>query len=166
MTKVMVSNFGWVYIVIVLDWFAKKIIGHYAGIQCKAEHWLNALDMAVQREFPEGVCDKELNLMSDNGCKPTSERFMRDCSAMRIHQAFTSYNNPKCNADTERLMRTLKEELIWLKEWDSPFELGKELDKWVRYYNNEYLHSSLGYKSPAQFEKKFKENRFTLLTHA
>jgi hypothetical protein len=31
---------------------------------------------------------------------------------MGVHQAFTSYNNPKGNADTERMMRTLKEELI------------------------------------------------------
>jgi len=45
---------------------------------------------------------------------------MRDCRKLGIRQAFTSYNNPKGNADTQRLMRTLKEELIWLREVDQP----------------------------------------------
>jgi len=54
--------------------------------------------------------------MSDNGSQPTSLSFMKACSNLDIHQAFTSYNNPKGNADTERMMRTLKEELLWLRE--------------------------------------------------
>jgi putative transposase len=41
---------------------------------------------------------------------------MKTCATLGITQAFTSYNNPKGNADTERLMRTLKEELLWLRE--------------------------------------------------
>ena len=58
--------------------------------------------------------------MADNGCQPTSLAFMRACAALGIRQAFTSYSNPKGNADTERFLRTLKEELVWLREWTSP----------------------------------------------
>ena len=47
MTKVMVNGFGWMYIVVVLDWYTKKIVGYYAGIQCRSKHWLEALDAAV-----------------------------------------------------------------------------------------------------------------------
>src|SRR4029453_424651 len=61
-----------------------------------------------------------MNVRVDNGCQPTSLAFMRACAAMGIRQAFTSYNNPKGNADTERFLRTLKEELVWLHEWASP----------------------------------------------
>jgi transposase InsO family protein len=50
--------------------------------------------------------------MSDNGCQPTSVAFMKTCATLRITQSFTSDNNPKGNVDTERLMRTLKEELL------------------------------------------------------
>jgi putative transposase len=67
------------------------------------------------------VTSAELFLGSDNGCQPTSVAFMRACSTLGIHQAFTSDNNPKGNADTERVMRTLKEECLWLQEWTSPF---------------------------------------------
>jgi transposase InsO family protein len=55
MTKVMVEGFGWMYIVAVLDWYTKKIVGYYAGMECRARHWLEALDMAVNREFPDGA---------------------------------------------------------------------------------------------------------------
>jgi putative transposase len=54
MTKVMVAGFGWVYIVVVLDWYTEKVVGYYASVPCTAKHWLAALDMAVNHQFPEG----------------------------------------------------------------------------------------------------------------
>jgi putative transposase len=39
---------------------------------------------------------------------------MKACSILGIQQAFTSYNKPKGDADTERVLRTLKEECLWL----------------------------------------------------
>jgi transposase InsO family protein len=163
MTKVMVAGFGWMYIVVVLDWYTKKITGYYSGMQCRSCHWLVALDEAVNRAFPDGVRDSELSLMSDNGSQPTSVAFMKACRKMGINQTFTSYGNPKGNADTERVFRTMKEELLWLKEWYSPFDLTDALRKWVEYYNRSYLHSSLGYRSPMKFEEEYQNNQPTLL---
>jgi putative transposase len=161
MTKVMVGSFGWMYIVVVLDWYTKKIVGYYAGMQCLSKHWLEALDEAVKKQFPDGVRGQGLHLMSDNGSQPTSLSFMQTCRCLDIQQAFTSYNNPKGNADTERVFRTMKEELLWLREWNSPFELTDSLSKWVEYYNNRYLHSALRYKSPKQFEEEYRSRQIT-----
>jgi putative transposase len=155
MTKVLVSGFGWVYIVVILDWYTKKVVGYYAGLQCPARHWLAALDMAVNRQFPNGARDQGLCLMSDNGCQPTSTAFIRACSRLGIHQAFTSYGNPKGNADTERFIRTLKEECFWLQEWTCPFQLMSAFTDWIDHYNEHYLHSALGYKSPRRFEQDY-----------
>jgi transposase InsO family protein len=102
MTKVMVQGFGWVYVVVVLDWYSKKVVGYYAGLQCKARHWLEALDMVVNHQSRDGAREQGLSRMSDNGCPPPSISFMKACSNLGINQAFTSYNNPKGNADTER----------------------------------------------------------------
>jgi transposase InsO family protein len=166
MTKVMVNGFGWMYIVVVLDWYTKKIVGYYAGMQCRSKHWLEAMDAAVNRQFPDGVRGKQLFLMSDNGSQPTSLSFMKACRDMEITQAFTSYNNPKGNADTERVFRTMKEELLWLREWISPFALADALSSWIKYYNRSYLHSALGYKSPMQFEEEYQNSQVTLLVAA
>lgn len=156
MTKVMIPSFGWTYLVIVLDWYTKKIIGYSLKLHCKTRDWLEALNQAVNSQFPHGILAKpeELFLISDNGSQPTSERFMAACSVLEIKQIFTSYDNPKGNADTERVIRTLKEDLLWLKEWNSPFELEADLKTWINRYNNDYPHSSLNYQTPAQFEKE------------
>lgn len=166
MSKVLVEGFGWMYVVVVLDWYTKKIVGYYAGMACRAEHWAEALDMGVNGEFPQGVWGQGLQLMSDNGSQPTSLSFMRSCSDMGIKQAFTSYGNPKGNADTERVFRTMKEELLWLREWRSPFELTERLRAWIGYYNGSYLHSSLGYKPPAVFEEEYYKSLITPLARA
>ena len=68
---------------------------------------------------------------------------------------FTSYDNPKGNADTERVLRTIKEDLIWPNEWQNPLELQEALDKWVGNYNEDYPHSSLNYKTPCEYERSF-----------
>lgn len=68
MTKVMVQGFGWMYIIVVLDWYTKEIVGCCDGMESKSRHWL------------------------DNGIQPTSVGFMKTCRELDIQQAFTSYN--------------------------------------------------------------------------
>jgi len=165
MTKVM-SNTGWVYVVIVLDWYTKKIVGHYSGRQARTAELLEALEKGLNRQYPQGVRGNNLKLMSDNGSQPTSLSFMKACSNLDIQQVFTSYNNPKGNADTERMIRTMKEELFWLREWENERELSHELDKWVEYYNQCYLHSALGYRTPIQTEEDYYKNHASHLNAA
>jgi len=57
--------------------------------------------------------NENLFLVSDNGCQPTSLSYMQACSTLGIKQIFTSWSDPKGNADTERVIRTLKENLLW-----------------------------------------------------
>ncbi len=83
---------------------------------------------------------------------------MKACSNLEVEQVFTSYNNPKGNADTERMIRTMKEEIFWLREWENERELSLELDKWVEYYNMNYLHSAHGYRTPLQVEEEYYKN--------
>lgn len=154
LTKVMTET-GWVYLVIVLDWHTKKIVGHYTGRRATGSDWLVALRRALARQFPDGRTPDGLSLMSDNGSQPTSLGFIKTCSRLGVRQAFTCYNNPKGNADTERMMRTLKEELIWLREWKGETDLAEAVAGWVEKYNESYLHSALGYQPPNRFEKTY-----------
>ncbi len=154
MTKVMVVHWGWLYLHIVLDWYTKKIVGYNLSLQSKTKDWLDTLEKAVGLQFPVGVREKDqLFIVSDNGSQPTSVGFMAACSVLEIKQIFASYNNPKGNADTERVMRTIKEDLIWPNDFQSPFELQAELDRWITDYNTDYPHSSLNYKTPCEFEQ-------------
>ncbi len=164
MTKIRLKHLGWVYITIVIDWYSKKLLGYSIGTKSKSSDWLEAVDMAVNKEFPNGVRDEvivrgyDLNIMADNGCQPTSESFKQNCKTLGINLAFTSYNNPKGNADTERFMRTMKEECLWINEWENLEILTESLKHWFHEYNQNYLHSKLHYKSPNEFESEFKQN--------
>ncbi len=147
---------GWAYLVVVNDWFTKKILGAFVADRSRASDWLEAVNEAVCRQFPSSIREVEslqLHLMSDNGSQPTSVTFMKECRAFGIRQAFTAYANPKGNADTKRLIRTIKEELCWLREWSSVTELAIEMEKFVEYFNGNYLHSALGYKTPKHLKQ-------------
>jgi transposase InsO family protein len=156
MTKIKLIEEGWAYLVLVIDWYTKKIVGWEIDYRSKSSHWLKALNQAACLQCPEGTRGKGLRLVSDNGCQPTSVSFMQAVSAMGIEQIFTSYSNPQGNADTERVFRTLKEEIIWTREYGCLNELKVAIQRWVEYYNTEYLHSSLGYKPPVYIEEEYK----------
>ena len=81
---------------------------------------------------------------------------MRRTSELEITQIFTTYNNPKGNADTEKVIRTIKEEVIWINEFNSLTEASRTISKWIeKDYNKLYVHSSLEYKSPEEFEEEY-----------
>lgn len=76
---------------------------------------------------------------------------MQSCSTLGIKQIFASWSNPKGNADTERIMRTIKEDLVWTFEWDSPFDFEVAFAKWVQRYNTDFPHQTLNNQTPSQF---------------
>ncbi|RMH34285.1 MAG: IS3 family transposase, partial [Nitrospirae bacterium] len=141
------------YLVIVLDWYTKKIVGWNLALRSRRQEWEAALTQAIQAEFPNGVRGAGLKLVSDNGSQPTATGFMAAMSLLGIEQVFTSYDDPKGNAETERLMRTIKEELLWLREFTNLDEARAAIRHWITVEDNERdVHSSLGYKSPLEFE--------------
>ncbi len=58
-------------------------------------------------------------------------------------------------------MRTLKEELLWRREWTSPLEFEQALAAWIESYNTRYLHSALGYRTPCQVEQQHRTSHST-----
>lgn len=78
----------------------------------------------MQRQLLLWSREQGLHLMSDNGCQPTAVALMKTGATLGITQTFTvlSYNSPYENANTGRLMRSLKEELLWVHERTSPVD--------------------------------------------
>jgi hypothetical protein len=64
------------------------------------------------------------------------------------------------------MIRTMKEELFWLTEWENERELGLKLDKWVEYCNRSYLHSAHGYRTPMRVEEEYFKNHTSKLNAA
>jgi putative transposase len=111
--------------------------------------------VAVDHQCLQGARGQGISLTSDNGCQPTSTPIMRACATVESHPTCTSCHNPTGNADTERFMRTLTEECLWLQEWTCPVALISVLDQGINDDNTHSLHSALGYKTPRPFEQHY-----------
>lgn len=155
MTKFYIDSVGWLYFVVVIDWYTKKIVGWDLSLRSKAEQWINALNQAVDKELTEGSRLYNLIIVSGNGSQPTSIKYENNCNILGIRHITTAYSNPKGNADTERLFRTFKEEVVWINYFDKLEDARISVENFITFYNNDYPHSTLGYISPVDFEKQY-----------
>jgi putative transposase len=157
MTKFEIPGFGWVYLFLVVDVFSRKIVGWHLGTRARAKDAIKALEMAIRKElWPlASSCGRHLTLRSDNGCQYLSRTFFeyikRINNLVTIHHELTGYNQPEGNAYVERTIRTVNEEEIWLQEYQSFSEGRTCIARFIEFYNNERMHSALGYMSPEQF---------------
>ncbi len=156
MTKFLLGSSGWCYLIVVLDWYTKELVGWKLSLRAKTSEWKEALDRALCKKFPCGVRGQGLSLISDNGSQPTSVAFMTETAGLGINQILCSYDNPRGNAETERVIRTIKEELLWLNEFGSFEEAEARIGVWIAQdYNRLYVHSALGYLSPEEFAQQW-----------
>jgi putative transposase len=159
MTKFYVQHVGWLYLVVVIDWYTKRALGRALGLRPTTDLWLTALHQAVEVACPAGSRSQDVHMMSDNGSQPTSRRYETILETLGIEHVTTSYNNPKGNADTERFMRTFKEEVVWPNEFESLEEATPAVDDFFRFYNQDYPHSALMGMSPIDFEASLNQTQ-------
>lgn len=157
MTKFYVQHVGWLYLVVVLDWYTKRALGWSLGLRPTTDLWLTALYASVDVACPAGSRSEHVQLMSDNGSQPTSRRYEATLETLEIGHVTTSYNNPKGNADTERFMRTFKEEVIWPNDFASLEEARESIETFFAFYNSDYPHSALAGMSPMDFESSLNQ---------
>lgn len=74
---------------------------------------------------------------------------------------------PRATLRAERFMRTMKEDCLWLKNWNDPQILIAELNRWIKVdYNLNYCHSSLGGYSPIEAEILADKNQLKTLSYS
>ena len=161
MTKAMTGD-GWTYLHVVIDWGSKKLLALHVSLTSRASDWITALDRAVNMQFPNGILQDDPYglipaIVSDNGCQPTSKAFADYEKRLGLKHVFTSYCNPKGDADTERVIRTLKEDLLWINEFKNLAELQEKLTQWQHDYNHVFPHSSLENCTPAEYEVRWNQ---------
>lgn len=149
MTSFMLSDLTPLYLVLVTDSYSRKIVGWSLERRSRAGEWICAVRMALELQ---GLMTKEacggLVVRSDNGSQPCSKKFVEYLGKMGVRGEYTGYNAPDDNAYIERVIRTVKEEEIWPNIYESLSEARACLEAYVNYYNQERIHSALGYQTP------------------
>lgn len=117
----------------------------------EAEMVLAPVRTALHETFgaPEHVVEG-LELRTDHGPQYTGSVCHALCKEWGILQTFAPVGRPTGNAITERVILTMKAELIWSRDWDSAQELREALEAWRHRYNHRRPHESLEGKTPAQ----------------
>jgi hypothetical protein len=135
-------------------WDSKTSVGYHAGRGGTAPPGLLALARAGHRQFPAGGQGQGVSLMREHGGQPTAMAVMRAGGTWGIQPALTSEHHPQGNADTERMMRTRQEEGLWRHAWTCPVACASVRETWIAADNAHSWHSTLGDKSPRQFERE------------
>ena len=153
MTSFQLSDLTPLFLEVVIDCCTRKIVGWSLDRRCRAKEWVAALRMALDAQGLQRREDREkLLLRSDNGAQPCSRAFVEYLSQVGVRGQYTGYNAPDDNAFVERIMRTIKEEEIWINQYDTWSEAHEAIDNYVRYYNEERIHSAIDYRTPAEEE--------------
>jgi len=128
---------GFLHLAVMIDLYSRKVVGWSMSSGISEKLAVSALNQAIGRENPSAG----LIVHTDRGSQYTSRAFQRALGEAGFTHSMSRKGNPYDNAVSESFFRTLKRELVK----GAAFEL---------YYNTRRMHSSLGYKSPVEYERQ------------
>lgn len=139
-----------VYLAVLLDAYSRRCIGWALGRSLEAELALAALQMALAvRPIRPGLVHH-----SDRGVQYASHAYTTVLKAQAIRISMSRTGNPYDNAQAESFIKTLKSEEVYLFEYRNLAEACGRIGHFLEEVDNaKRLHSALGYRPPAEFER-------------
>jgi putative transposase len=147
---------GWLYLAIILDVFARRIVGYAMSNRIGATLVTTALQHALTHRQPPA----DVILHSDRGSQYASDEVRTMITAHRLVQSMSGKGICYDNAITETFFHTLKTEMIYWERFDTRDEARRKIFDYIEvWYNRQRLHSSLGYATPVEFEQHFHQQQ-------
>lgn len=142
---------GWLYVAAVLDLFSRRVVGWSMRAEMTAQLVTDALLMAIWRR---GKPDALLH-HSDRGSQYTSEQFQRLLTDQGVICSMSRSGNVWDNAVMESFFSSLKTERTARKTYRTRDHARADVFDYIeRFYNRERRHSTIGYLSPIEFERR------------
>jgi putative transposase len=147
---------GWLYLGAVMDCYSRRIVGWSMRPDLGAELVVDALEMAIARRRPS----PGLVHHSDQGSQYVSLRFGERCREIGIHQSMGSKGDCFDNAVAESFFATLEKDLLRRQSFATRQDARTAVFDYIEtFYNPVRLHSTLGYRSPIEYEKITNEQK-------
>ncbi|WP_308380867.1 IS3 family transposase [Serratia marcescens] len=141
---------GWLYLAVVIDLFARNVVGWSMKPTLSRELALDALMMAVWRRKP----DSEVIVHSDQGSQYGSDDWQRFCRANNLAPSMSRRGNCWDNAVAESFFSSLKKERIRKRIYKTRDLARADIFDYIEvFYNRARRHSHLGGVSPEAFER-------------
>ena len=141
---------GWMYLAVVLDLFSRQVVGWAMDKHMKVQLTLDALAMAYWRRKPE----PGLIHHSDRGIQYACDQYQRQLELFKMIPSMSRKGDCWDNSPTERFFRSLKYEHLLSCMLPTREAAKRETLEYITFYNAYRLHSTLGYKSPMEFERE------------
>ena len=141
---------GWLYLTMIMDLFHRKIIGWSMSERMQAgETTIPAFQMALKScQPPAGLV-----FHSDQGVQYACDQFVALLNRSKAIQSMSGRGNCYDNAVAESFFHTLKTELVYHEIYRTREEARRSLFEYLEgFYNRSRRHSTLGYKSPVEYE--------------
>jgi putative transposase len=143
---------AFVYLACILDAFSRRCVGWHLSREMTTQLTRSALHQAIVERRPK----PGLIHHSDRGVQYASREYVEQLQEIGAHISMSAVGNPYDNAKAESFFKTLKQEEVYLKEYDSFTDAEQNLTVFLeQVYNEKRLHSSLGYLPPAEFEAAY-----------
>jgi putative transposase len=138
-----------VYLAILMDVFTRGLRGWHLSRSLGQELPLVALNKALQGSTPEIH-------HSDQGGQYAAHAYVRRLQRAEVQISMAAVGQPTQNAYAERVIRSIKEEEVYLSEYHSLADASAQIGHFIdEVYQHKRIHSALGYLTPAEFEAHY-----------
>jgi len=144
---------GFVYLAVILDAYSRRVVGWALSRHIDAALTCAALRAAIAARNPSAGCIHH----SDRGVQYAADDYIEILEEHKFIISMSRKGNPYDNAQAESFMKTLKVEEVYVSEYRTFTEVQERIGEFIELiYNQERLHSALGYVSPVEFEQGIK----------
>jgi putative transposase len=149
---------GLVTIFLAVDHCTTELVGVHAAKRADRFEALEPIRQGVKYAFDAfgAAAATNLKLRHDHGSQFTSKHFQRQLKFLGIESSPSFVRNPEGNGVAERFVRTLKEQLLWQRDFEDAEDLRQALQAFRRRYNEEWILGRHGYASPAEVRRRWR----------
>ena len=132
---------GFLYLTAIIDWYSRYVLSWRLSNSLDGAFCREALEEALSMGRPE-------IFNTDQGSQFTSDQFTKILTKNEISISMDGRGRALDNVFIERFWRSLKQEEVYINDYQDGLEAYRSLDKYIYFYNKKRPHSSLGYISP------------------
>jgi transposase InsO family protein len=141
---------GWLYLAVVEDLYSRRVVGWSMADHMESRLVVDALEMAIRWRLPK----EGLLAHSDRGSQYASEHYQGLLCRHGIQCSMSGKGQCWDNAPMESFFASLKKELVHDEDYDTRAQARASIFEYIEtFYNPKRRHSSLGYVSPADYER-------------